>query len=431
MTDVFVLGLDAFNRGKLEQADTDGELRFHGVLDPHAVLEGTEFPIDEMLEQAEREIRSAGTSVDAVIGYVDFPVSTMLPLLAERFGLPSVSLESLLMCEHKYWSRLVQSEVVPGHVPRFEVFDPFDDGSVERISLAYPYWVKPIKSAGSFLGFRVESPGQLARAVSEIRANIGIFGDPFDQVLGHADLPREIADVGGDHCLAESLIGGRQCTLEGAVQEGRVVFHGTVDSIRAPNGSSFLRYQYPSRLPSRVQGRMQDVASRVLQRIGFDHACFNVELFWDENTDQVWLLEINSRIAQHHSDLFEKVDGVSNHRVALDVALGRPLRFPHGEGPFAHAACCWVRAYDDGVVTRVPSQDEIEALTSEIPGLHVDVHVDVGTRLSGLTHQDSYSYVLGLFYIGARSRDELDELDRRCRAELAFEVVSMSGDGGG
>ncbi|MFP4514152.1 MAG: ATP-grasp domain-containing protein, partial [Acidimicrobiales bacterium] len=287
---------------------------------------------------------------------------------------------------------------------------------------AYPYWLKPVKSAGSFLGFRIESRRQLEHAMEVIRANIGIFSGPFDRVLERADLPPEIAAVGGHHCLVESLIGGYQVTLEGAVQDRRIAFHGMIDSIRVPNQSSFQRYQYPSALPESVQERMRRIASRVLTHIGFDHSCFNVEFFWDDNTDEIWLLEINPRIAQHHSDLFEKVDGVSNHRVAVDVALGRPLQFPHGAGAFGHAACCWLRAFDDGVVTRVPSAEEIEALAREVPGLSVDIHVSAGMRLSELAHQDSYSSILGLFYIGADSPGELAELDQRCRDDLHFEI---------
>jgi len=45
-------------------------------------------------------------------GYMDFPVSTMLPLICKEFGTRSPSLESLLKCEHKYWSRVEQKKVI-------------------------------------------------------------------------------------------------------------------------------------------------------------------------------------------------------------------------------------------------------------------------------------------------------------------------------
>lgn len=419
---IFVLGLNAFNREKLERIRHAGRYRFRGILDPDAILEGEHFPIDEMLAQAEREIAATGVSPDAIIGYVDFPVSTMLPLLAERFGVRAASLESLLKCEHKYWSRCVQQEVVPGHIPAFQAFDPFAEDAADQVTLDYPFWVKPVKSAGSFLGFRVHDRRELEEAIATIREHIGIFADPFNRILDRAALPPEIARVDGNHCIAEAIIGGRQCTLEGYVQDGRVRFHGVIDSIRARNRSTFLRYQYPSRLPVRVRKRMKQVTRKVLGHIGFEDSAFNIEFFWEPATDAVWLLEINTRVAQHHSDLFEKVDGVSNHEVVVDVALGQPVEFPHREGPFRYAACCWLRRYRDGRVERVPSEDEVATLEREVPGLVFEPHVRPGERLSELSHQESYSYVLGLLYVGGESPHQVVERYRYCKRRLRFRI---------
>ena len=417
---ICVLGLNGFNRRKLEGLRRAGEYRFHGILDSDAIMEGVHFPIEQMLQQAEAQMEALGEPVDAIIGYVDFPVSTMLPILAERFGVRAASLESLLKCEHKYWSRRVQQEVVPEHVPAFQAFDPFAEDAADQVSLDYPFWLKPVKSAGSFLGFRIHDREELEAALATTREHIGIFATPFNRVLEYADLPPEIARVDGNHCIAESIIGGRQCTLEGSVLDGTIRFHGVIDSIRARNRSTFLRYQYPSRLPLRVRKQMKQIGRRVLSHIGYDNAAFNIEFFWDKPTDRIWLLEINTRIAQHHSDLFEKVDGVSNHEVAVDVALGREPEFPHREGPFRYAACCWLRRYRDGVVERVPSEEEIAALEREIPGLIVEPHVAPGTRLSELTHQESYSYVLAVVYVGGEDPSSLLETYRKARRRLHF-----------
>ena len=56
--------------------------------------------------------------IDAIVGYWDFPVSTLVPILGERYGIRSTSLESVVKCEHKYWSRLEQQKVIDRH-PRF------------------------------------------------------------------------------------------------------------------------------------------------------------------------------------------------------------------------------------------------------------------------------------------------------------------------
>lgn len=425
---IFVLGLDAFNRRKLEATRAAADCRFIGLLDADEVLEADHFPIADMLARAESQITAFDGSVDAVIGYVDFPVSTMLPIIARRFGLRAPSLESLLQCEHKYWSRLVQHEVVAANIPRFELVDPFAEDPLAALTLDYPFWLKPVKSAGSFLGFRIGNAEEFTQALAEIRAQIGIFAEPFDHILEYADLPPEVASIGGHYCIAESLIGGRQCTLEGYVFDGRVHFHGIIDSIRARNRSTFLRYQYPSRLPRRAIRRMQEIARTVLEHIGFNQSAFNIEFFWDSAADQVWLLEINTRIAQHHSDLFDKVDGVSNHQVVVDVALGRAPRFPQGKGPFAYAACCFLRHYHDGVVTRIPSEQDVAALATEVPGLIVEPHVTPGTRLSRLTHQESYSYALALIYLGGDDPRMLRDRYRLCRRRLRFDITPVTAE---
>ncbi|MDN5870568.1 MAG: ATP-grasp domain-containing protein [Nitrococcus sp.] len=423
---MFVLGLDDFNRRKLEHTRAASECRFIGLLDPEEILEATHFPIADMLARAEAQIAAYDGRPDAVIGYVDFPVSTMIPIIARRFGLRAPTLESLLRCEHKYWSRVVQREVVPEHIPNFELVDPFGNDPVAALTLDYPFWIKPVKSAGSFLGFRVGNAAEFERALATIREHIGIFAEPFDHILDYATLPAEIAAVGGHYCIAESLIGGRQCTLEGYVHEGAVHFHGVIDSIRARNRSTFLRYQYPSRLPWRVVRRMQVIARRVLEHIGFDQSAFNIEFYWDAPADRVWLLEINTRIAQHHSDLFEKVDGMSNHQVVVDVALGREPSFPHGGGAFAYAACCFLRHYRDGVIGRVPNAADIDALAAQVPGLIFEPHVVAGTRLSELPHQETYSYALALLYLGGDNPQMLRERYRLCRRRLRFDIQPIT-----
>jgi len=404
---LFVVGLDGFNRGKLEALPEAAECAFHGLLDPADFVDTSGFPVTELLERARRALAAFPGPVDGVIGYMDFPVSTMLPVLCRELGLPSPSLESVLRCEHKYWSRLEQSRVVPEHIPRFRLVDPFAADPGRDLDLGYPFWLKPVKSFGSHLGFRIRGPGDWARALREIRATLPRLAEPFDQILRLADLPAELAGVSGRFCLAEEIVGGRQCTLEGSVLAGGCRVHGAVDSIRYPNRSSFLRYEYPSRLPGRVRTRMEAVVARFLARIGLDRAAFNAELFWDRPRDRIWLLEVNTRIAQHHSDLFEKVDGVSNHQVPVRLALGREPAFPRGGGRFRRAAVFFLRRFRDGVVTAVPDAEAVARLERLYSGTVIKLQVTPGVRLSALVEQDSYSYILALIYVGAGSRREL------------------------
>ncbi len=426
---IFIVGLDEPNHARLRTLPTAQPCRFHRLFTYDQVQGPASLPLEHLLHEASESLACFPGTVDAVAGYWDFPVSDMIPILANRFALPSASLASVLRCEHKYWSRLVQARAVPEHVPAFAPVDP-DDGA-QRIwarlatRLGVPFWLKPVKSFQSYLGFRISSLDELHQALEIMRQRLPLFAEPFDQLLARAGLPGEVAGVGGGHCIAEQLIGGWQCTVEGHVAHGEVRTHGIIDSVRHDNDVSFARYQYPSQLPPHVQLRMTSIVERLVRRLGLNQTAFNCELYYDPATGRIWILEINPRISQSHAAIFEKVDGVSNHHVMLELALGRTPHMPHRRGPFRIAAKCFIRRFADGVVQRVPPAAIVQSLEREIPGLHVEVRVQPGCRLSTLFGQDSYSFVLAELHIGADSEHEMIEKHRYCEHALDFAVESV------
>jgi len=424
-SNVFVLGLNDFNLAKLKRIRGAEDIAFHGVIDPAAVYDTEEFDIPALLQEAEARIGGFDGQVDAIIGYMDFPVSTMLPLLCRKFGTRNTSLQSLLKCEHKYWSRTAQREVIPDFIPKFTAFDPFDEAALGKIGdagLYFPFFVKPIKSSGSRLGFRIDSPEDFAHATEKLRAEIGLISEPFNYVLDQAELPDDIRAVDGGYCMAEEIIGGHQCTLEGYVHEGEVVPYAIVDSIRYPQVLSFFHYLYPSKLPARIQRKMHELTKKVMSHVGYDNAAFNIEYFWDEVQDRIWLLEINTRIAQSHCDLFEKVDGVSHHQVTVDVALGRKPRMPRREGAYPLAAEFFHRVFlGDARVTRVPSEEEIAEVEKAFPGTIVRPQIREGMMLSELPEQDSYSFAIATIYMGAKNHSSLLRTYDKVLQKLPFE----------
>ncbi len=423
---VFVLGLDAFNRAKLEALPLAEICAFHGLLRPEDVGEPETYDIGTLMSRAEAELTAFSGSIDAIVGYIDIPVGLMLPILCAKFSLRSPSLKSVLKCQHKYWSRLIQAEVIPEHIPQFTIFDPFDSRALEGIALAYPFWIKPVKSGGSHLGFRINRAEDFHRALPLIQQALPRLAEPFNYLMEYSDLPPGVADVDAYHFIAESILTGRQCTLEGYVHKGEVHAYGVVDSIRHRNRTTFFRYQYPSALPQRLHRRMVEIATRVLTHVGLDDAPFNVEFFWRPGDDTLWLLEINTRISQSHAPLLEKVDGASNHQVMVEIALGRPPGLLRRKGPFRCAAKFYLRSFVDAIVTRVPSEEEIAALAADIPGVEILPLVGEGTRLSSIPEQDSYSYALAYLFIGGDNQADLLRKYRHCLANLPFETTLVT-----
>ncbi|HKL49408.1 MAG TPA: ATP-grasp domain-containing protein, partial [Desulfuromonadales bacterium] len=320
---IFVLALDDFHLEYLRGIHHADQYRFHGLLEYRDLVRASRYPMRELLERAEKQLKNFSGSIDGLIAYWDFPASTMAPFLRRRFDLPGPTVESVLRCEHKYWSRLVQREIVPDIVPDFCVVDPFADNPLQQIDIPFPFWLKPIRAHSSHLGFRIEDENELLHALSIIRSKLRRFAEPFNVLLEEADLPPEVRSVDGYKCLAEGIIcADRQCTLEGYVYDGEPRIYGTVDSLRNDHHSSFSRYQYPSTLPGELQSRMIDAARKVMRRIGFDDGPFNIEFFYDEKSDHLWVLEINARISKSHCPLFQMVEGSSHHEVAVNLAVG-------------------------------------------------------------------------------------------------------------
>ncbi|UGT59807.1 ATP-grasp domain-containing protein [Nocardia asteroides] len=422
---VVVPALTDLQREELGTVEVPGGLRVHGLLDYATLIAAEEYDFDALLTRARTELDAIG-EVDALIAHWDFPTSVLVPILAAERGLPTPSLESVLATEHKLWSRVLQRESVPECVPAFAAFDPFDPDALAAIDLPFPFWVKPIKSHSSQLGFEVRGAADFTAAVERIRAEIGRIADPFDQALSRVEVPDRVRVAGGRTCLAEQIVTGVQAAPEGSMFRGEYRVHGVFDMRKDEAGRSFDHLDYPARtVPDRVRQRMVDLTERYLRHVGFDNGCFNSEWMWDAETDRLWLIEVNTRISQSHSDLFAKVDGVSNHAVAIDVALGVPPRFPHGDGPFAVAAQCMVPRYEDGIVTRVPDGDEVAALRRRFPDTVVKVDVRVGDRLSELPNQDSYRYKLATLYLGAGDHDELERRYRECLELLPFEFEEV------
>ena len=418
MKNVFVMGMDERNREMLESTPTGSDCRFHGLLGIEELQRG-EIDIDKTLAEARAVLDGFDGTVDAIVGYRDFPITLLVPILCAERGLHAPALESVVKCEHKYWSRFLQAQVTEAH-PDFALVDL--DATTPEHGLDYPLWLKPIKSASSELAYRVEDDQGFHAAAARIRQSVDRIGRPFESILQRVDLPEEIAAAGRHHCLAEGALHGFQAAAEGYVHQGEVVVYAVLDSVDFPGNPSFLRHQYPSSLPETVQDRIRDVSEKVIERHGLDDSTFSVEFFYDPLQDDLGIVEINPRHSQSHTALFELVDGVANHERMLRMALGEdPALSDRSKGEFSVAAEWYQRRFKDGLVTRVPSQEEVAELERSLPGVSIHVVSEVGQRLSDMIAQDSYSFELAKIVIGAGSELEMQAKYERCVKGLRFE----------
>ena len=419
---VFVLGLDEANLDTMGSLPHLARYRFHALLSVEELQLG-DIHVADLLKKARQQLDGFDGSVDAVVGYWDFPVSSMVPILADEYGLRASSLESVVKCEHKYWSRLEQQKVTDAH-PNFGLVDLEGEPRPPK-GVRYPLWLKPVKSFSSQLAFKVEDDVQFHEAVTQTREGIGRLGEPFEYVLERLDLPAAIADAGGEACLAEEAMSGAQAATERYVFEGRAHVYGVLDSINYPGHSSFLRHQYPSQLPQQVQDRLAEVSEQVIGQVGLDNATFSVEFFCDPDSGRVCILEINPRHSQSHAELFEHVDGVPNHHCMLSLALGRDPELPRRQGEYGVAALYNYRHFGDGVVRAAPTPEKVAQVEHDIPGVTVRPLREPGERLSAAElGRDSYSFELAEVVVAGSDVADMEDKYERCVTALGYEVAA-------
>lgn len=423
---ILMIGVSSKEEGWLSRIKDPGRFRFKDLgsfaeADDPGLCRPQQF-----VRQAVAKARRSFPKAAGVVAFDDYPASLLSLAIANRLNLPGASLQSALACGHKAWSRVLQRAAAPGSVPRFQIIDPSRDYRLGDLKLPFPFWLKPVKGAMSFLGSRINNLDDLDRAVAKARRELPPYARAFNEILGMspARLNGRNASVKGDWLIAEELMSGKQCTLDGLMEHGRFHLLGIVDSVRLSNRMSFGRFELPSRLPRRVQQQLAAIAERVMRTLGYLHGLFNMEFFADPRGGEPKIIEINPRLSPQFTDLYDKIHGRSLHQYVVEAAAGLPVSMIKDEGAFACAASCVLRRSEDCYVRRLPSQRDLQRLQRSMPGTHVEFTAERGDRLSDLM-QDSYSFRYGWINLGAKSRKDLKRRRARALKQLKCDFMPL------
>jgi hypothetical protein len=370
----------------------------------------------------ERAVRGGLGHFDAVLSSSDYPGATTAAAIATRLGLPGARPERVIAASHKYASRQAQRRAAPEAVPDFALVDPLRPDA--PFPLAFPCFVKPVKGAYSVLARRVETPAELGTflAGTAVREFVMQYMHIFNRLV------RALTTLehDGRWFIAEQLVHGQLATVEGFACDGEVGILGIVDSGLDAARRSFVRFDYPSRLPGRVQGRMHDVARRVVRELGLDRTLWNIEMAWDPASDRVAIIEVNPRICGQFADLYQKVDGTNGYEVALALALGERPRVRRGEGPHRAAASFPLRVFEPCRVRRAPDARAIAEHEASLPGVLVWSECEAGDLLANFdVDEDGASHRYAVVNLGGASRDDLDATLASVARRLAFSLAPL------
>jgi hypothetical protein len=219
--------------------------------------------------------------------------------------------------------------------------------------------------------------------------------------------------------VTEEILPGRQVTANGFARHGRVTMLGTIDSIMYPGTDQFQRFQYPSSLEPGELRRVDDIAVRLIEGLGFRHGMFNIEMRIDPASGAIRVIEINPRAAGQFYDLFQRVDGYSLFEAMLDLGAGNEPRIRARQGTSRHAASFVLRDLSGEGLARWPSAGEVRALQGRNPDAHVMIYRKRGGDLAReVKWLGSYRY--GTLNFGAPTLEELFARFHRLCAQIDF-----------
>lgn len=383
----------------------------------------------DVLGFIEEQVRAHGGRLDGVLSSSDYPGATVAGAISQRLGLPGTEPEKVVRCSHKYYSRMEQREVAPEATPWFELVDPrLPRGGLSSDKITFPCFIKPVKGAFSVMSGRLDSTKELERFLSKPSVAEFLSGYVFifnDLVRGLTQL-----EIDGSFFLLEGLLKGKQVTLEGFATDNEVQVLGIVDSVRHPKTKSFIRFDYPSTLSRRIQARMEDVAARVVGRLGLRNTLFNIEMTYDSRRDRIFIVEVNPRMCGQFADLYEKVDGINGYEAALALAVGERPVLRKGKGRYRCAASYPLRIFEPSHVAKAPTGEEIAAAERLYEGTLIWPECSQNDTLDDFESlEDGKSARFGVVNLGAPARESLHSRLENLRRTLDYRFEPLGARG--
>ena len=301
----------------------------------------------------------------------------------------------------------------------FHVF-PYTFLSADEIPLKFPYYVKPVKAAYSVLARRVDSFAELQQHMTF---------HPWEQyiikrlVRPFNDVVKKLTDfdVDAHWMIAEELIDGQQINVDGVVVDGEIHVLGIIDAVMYPGTDQFMRFEYPTRLSPDHAQRARDTAKRIVRALGLDHGLFNVELRVCRESGECRLIEVNPRMAAQFSDLYEKVDGINLHEIALKIATGETPDLAPKRGKYNVATSFVFRKFDGTPLANPPGHEKLRWLREFDPDAFLALFVKTG---GGLKREMKWlgSHRYATLNMGGESAQHLADKFQTVKQTLGFET---------
>jgi biotin carboxylase len=420
MKTILVLFPNDWDRAEFGRSKYEGKYRFVFYGDHLFKLPGAlkllSLNIHAVIDEIVLKYRNA--RIDGVLSTDEYIGVILAAVVAKRLRLPGPEPNRILVAQHKFYARKIQRRVVPSATPRFTLIPHHPK---INLPLSFPIFVKPVKGTYSILARRVEDFDDLR---SYLR--IGLLERflykkvtrPFNDLLRSYTS----CQTDANHFLGEEVIAGMQVTVDGYAYRGKIEILGIVDSVMYPRTGAFERFEYPSRLGSGVQERLAALARSFIRGMKFEYGLFNIEMFYNPETGDAKIIEINPRISYQFADLYEKVDGFNMYDLLISLALGESPSFRRGKGDYRNSASFVLRTFQGRRLQASPDRDHVQRLRRQFEDARLMLYGQRGCSFAReMRMVGSFRYAV--INMGAASPQDLVHQFKSARDQLPFHFV--------
>lgn len=329
---------------------------------------------------------------DGVVGTHDSS-AVFAAVICDQTGLRFASVESIINCQNKYLSRLIQQKHVPEHTPCFcQALELLNEPNL----LPVPFFIKPGRANISFGSHIIHSLDELIHLIGLESNEIASQNDYFFEALSIN--PKYQTKQNLRTCntfLCEELVSGEQITVDGFVFAGRVEIFGMTRAVFHPGTNVFNRHEFPYTFGTSLDEKIFAAVRKLIPALGLDNSFFNVELRADEKDEQFRIIEINSRIAFQFAKTIEAVTGFDPLDLLLKVATGVRPDFLSDDrsGKFRYCFNFELHSFTDRKIVKTPTQSGYGEIKILYPDVQIRNLVQEGFNLSDYKHNpQSFRY---------------------------------------
>jgi acetyl-CoA carboxylase biotin carboxylase subunit len=328
-----------------------------------AVCIGPARPADSYLRVPALIAAAIGSGADAIHpGYGFLAEAPELAAACAEYDLTFVGprADSIRQMGNKLQAREMARQLGVPTVPGSKRVGAASEAAAATEEMGFPVLFKAAAGGGG-RGIKIVSEPSALRSVFEIAAAEAraAFGDDSLYLERYIPNARHVeVQVLGDRFGHVVHVGERDCSLQRRYQ--KIVEEAPASTVPAP-----------------VREALQAAAATLAREMRYESAG-TVEFIFDQDTDQFYFLEMNTRIQVEHP-VTEMITGIDLVQAQLRIAGGQPLGFTQEDVRFeGHAVECRITAEAPEHGFR-PSPGTITTwVPPRGPGLRLDTHCYAG-----------------------------------------------------